>query len=368
MMYRPAAPHGRHCPRCTYPLNALPAGQVHVDHCYRCGGSYFDFGDAQAAIGWHADPRVWRPEAFARPPMQGRLPCPDGHGPMWSYLLAWEGKNVEIDICGHCHGMWLDAHEAEALHAITAETHAENERPGASRGGVATALVYLIQLATFIPVEVYNPVKRRPVLVHSLVGVLIALYVLEVVLIGSGKIDAFMQSFAFVPRNFEAGRAVWSLLTYAFLHGSLAHIAGNLYYLWIFGDNVEDRLGRGRFTALYVVTAVVACLSHFAGNLHSAEPMVGASGAIAGLMGAYFVLFPRVRVWVVFFFVPFKMRAIWYLLVWIGMQFLLMFDKSSHVAWLAHVGGFAAGALMALALKPPEGVPQPGSAGAPRPA
>ena len=125
MMYRPAAPHGRHCPRCTYPLNALPAGQVHVDHCYRCGGSYFDFGDAQAAIGWHADPRVWRPEAFARPPMQGRLPCPDGHGPMWSYLLAWEGKNVEIDICGHCHGMWLDAHEAEALHAITAETHAE---------------------------------------------------------------------------------------------------------------------------------------------------------------------------------------------------------------------------------------------------
>jgi membrane associated rhomboid family serine protease len=151
---------------------------------------------------------------------------------------------------------------------------------------------------------------------------------------------------------------VWlTLFTAMFLHGSPLHLAGNMLYLWIFGDNVEDRLGRGRFTILYLVSTVVACLSHVLGNVGSAEVMVGASGAIAGLMGAYLVLFPRVKVWVVFLFVPFKMRAIWYLLVWIGMQFLIMLDKKSNVAWLAHVGGFICGIVLAFLLKPKDATP-----------
>jgi membrane associated rhomboid family serine protease/Zn-finger nucleic acid-binding protein len=335
----------------------LPVGQIHIDHCYRCGGSFFDFGEAQVAIGWEADPRAWRPEAMARPPMVGRVQCPAGHGPMWSYLLAWEGKQVEIDTCGHCYGLWLDANEAEMLHAITAESTAEQQRPGASRGGVATALVYLIQLATFIPVEVYNPVRRKPVLVYSLLATNIALYAIEMVLIASKQIDPFLQSFAAVPDKIVHGQNLWTLFTHAFLHGSIPHLVGNMYYLWIFGDNVEDRLGRGRFTILYLVSTVVACLSHVLGNVGSAEVMVGASGAIAGLMGAYLVLFPRVKVWVVFLFVPFKMRAIWYLLVWIGMQFLIMLDKKSNVAWLAHVGGFICGIVLAFLLKPKDATP-----------
>jgi membrane associated rhomboid family serine protease/Zn-finger nucleic acid-binding protein len=341
---------GRYCARCTYPMTALPVGHVWVDHCNRCGGSFFDWGEAAAALGQDADPTKWRPEAIARPPHVSRLPCPVGHGPMWSHLLRYEDKQVEVDTCGHCYGLWLDAHEAYALQAITGAVKTEHQRPGARFGTAGIVGAYLLQLVTAIPIEAHNPVKRKPVLVHGLVAILSVLFVLELVLIGAGREEVFMQ-FAFVSRAFESGH-VYNVLTYAFLHGSIPHLLGNLYFLWIFGDNVEDFLGRKRFTWLYLGTAVIAGLAHWLGNLGSDQAMVGASGAIAGLMGAYFVLFPRVKVWVVIFFIPFKLRAIWYLLIWVGLQFLIMLDPKSNVAWLAHVGGFVGGLGMAYLLKP----------------
>lgn len=332
-------------------MHVVPAGQIHLDHCYRCGGSFFDFGEAFHVHGEKVDPRAWRPEAFARPAQIGRLMCPAGHGPMWSYLLAHDDKQVEVDACGACYGLWLDAREAELVTEIGTAVEREQARPGARAGKLGIAAMYLVQLLTFIPVEAHHPVRRKPVLIYSLVAVLTLIYALEVATAVTGHQDAFVNALALVPISFEKG-AIYQAVTYAFLHGGIAHLVGNLYFLWIFGDNVEDLLGRKRFTLLYLLTAVVAGLSHWLGNLHSAGPMVGASGAIAGLMGAYMVLFPRVKVWIVFFFFPFKLRAIWYLLIWIGLQFLVLFEKDSNVAWLAHVGGFVSGALLGLAFKP----------------
>jgi membrane associated rhomboid family serine protease/Zn-finger nucleic acid-binding protein len=350
--------YARHCARCTYPLQVYAdRSGVHVDHCYRCGGSFLEFGEAGRVVGEKADPRSWRREALARPPAPGPLLCPAGHGHMWSYLLKWEDKVVEIDWCGHCHGLWLDAREATLLDEITKHAHAEHERPGASKGTAAQVAVYLIQLATALPVEVYNPVRRKPILVYTLVLLLIPLFFLELVAVASMGEEA-IRAVAFVPELFERGW-IWQVVTYAFFHASIPHIAGNLYFLWIFGDNVEDRLGRARFAILYLATAVAGGLAHWVGNLGGAEPMVGASGAIAGLMGAYLVLFPRVKLWIVFFFFQFKLRAYWYLLIWVGMQFLLLLDPSSNVAWLAHVGGFVAGALLALVLAPKQAPDRP---------
>jgi membrane associated rhomboid family serine protease/Zn-finger nucleic acid-binding protein len=356
-MHVPWLAHARRCARCTYPLEVYAdRSGVHVDHCYRCGGSFLDFGKAGRVIGEKADPRNWRREALARPPVPGPLFCPAGHGPMWSYLLTWEGRSVEIDACAHCHGLWLDAREAEHLDEITKAAHAEFERPGAGKGTAAQIAVYLVQLATAIPVEVYNPVRRRPVLVYTLVLMLIPLFFLEMIAfaaLGEGAIKAI----AFVPELFERGY-VWQLLSYAFFHGSIPHIAGNLYFLWVFGDNVEDRLGRPRFAILYLVSAVVGALAYWVGNLHGTEPMVGASGAIAGLMGAYLVLFPRVKVWIVFLFIQFKLRAVWYIVIWVVLQLVLQFDESTNVAWLAHIGGFVAGAVLATMLQPKGGPPE----------
>jgi membrane associated rhomboid family serine protease/Zn-finger nucleic acid-binding protein len=326
-----------------------PSGVV-VDHCPRCGGSFFDAGEAARAIGATADPSTWPPEIFARAPVPSPLACPAGHGPMWSFALAWEGRALEVDACGVCHGLFLDRGEAEVLDDLTKHARAEGMQPGTSRGAVGQVATYLLQLAVMLPIEVYNPVRRKPVLIWTLVGLLPILFVASLVMIGAFG-DQALRAVALVPALVPRGY-VHTFVTYAFFHGGVVHLLGNLYFLWIFGDNVEDRLGRARFAVLYLVTSVVGGIAHFAGNLGSSMPMVGASGAIAGLMGAYLVLFPRVKLWVVLFFVRFKVRAVWYLALWFGLQFLSAVDKEGRVAWLAHVGGFAAGVVLGKLLDP----------------
>ena len=148
----------------------------------------------------------------------------------------------------------------------------------------------------------------------------------------------------------------WPFLTSIFLHAGLLHIVGNMWMLWIFGDNVEDRMGRGRFLVFYLLCGVIAGLVHWWSNPHSDVPVVGASGAIAGVLGAYLALFPRARVetlllllfWPVFLEVP----AILFLGIWFGIQLLsgtaalLGPQQVGGIAWWAHIGGFAAGVVL----------------------
>ena len=141
-----------------------------------------------------------------------------------------------------------------------------------------------------------------------------------------------------------------------FLHGGWAHIIGNMWTLWIFGDNVEDRMGPVRFTVFYILCGLVAGVVHWFTNPHSAVPTVGASGAIAGVMGAYFVLFPHARVVVMVpvFFYPlfFEVPAVTYLLFWAlsqvfsGTMAIAGPGEVGGVAWWAHVGGFTAGLVL----------------------
>ncbi|MDQ4131796.1 MAG: rhomboid family intramembrane serine protease [Actinomycetota bacterium] len=143
--------------------------------------------------------------------------------------------------------------------------------------------------------------------------------------------------------------ALWSI----FLHGGLLHLAGNMLFLWVFGNNIEDRLGPVAFIAFYVVGGVVATLAHVMLEPDSTVPVVGASGAIAAVMGAYLVLFPNARIlsFVPIFFFGFlaEISAKWLLGFWFVSQFFI--SPNSGVAWAAHVGGFAFGVLVALALR-----------------
>lgn len=149
-----------------------------------------------------------------------------------------------------------------------------------------------------------------------------------------------------------------ALLTSMFLHGGILHLAGNMLFLWIFGNNVEDRLGRVKFIVFYLLTGVIASLAHVAANPDSIFPTVGASGAIAGVLGAYLVMFPRARVTSVVpipVFFLFMLRVQLPAVVVLGLWFLSQFFIGSAqqlggagVAWMAHVGGFLAG--MALIL------------------
>ena len=148
-------------------------------------------------------------------------------------------------------------------------------------------------------------------------------------------------------------KSIWvSVLVSLFLHGGIVHLAGNVLFLWIFGNNIEDRMGRLRFLVFYLVGGILATWSHVLLDVDSTVPMVGASGAIATVMGAYLVWFPEAPVrTVVAFFIPIvvRIRAKWILGFWFLLQFLT--SPNSGVAWAAHVGGFVFGAVVGLLVR-----------------
>ena len=179
---------------------------------------------------------------------------------------------------------------------------------------------------------------------------------------------AFVMEFGAVPCRVtgmcpagDAPAPLVTIFTSMFLHGGFLHIAGNMLYLWIFGDNVEDALGHLRFVVLYLLSGVGAALTQVAMNPDSRIPMVGASGAISGVLGVYLFLFPRARILtlVVFgFFIRFvHLPAVIVLGFWIVIQILyglhsMRGPDQGGVAWFAHIGGFVAGVLLLFLLRP----------------
>ncbi len=149
-----------------------------------------------------------------------------------------------------------------------------------------------------------------------------------------------------------------TLLTYMFLHGSIWHLAGNMLFLWVFGDNVEDALGHVRYLIFYLLCGIAGGLVYFATQLHSTSPLIGASGAIAGVVAAYVMLSPHVHLWVlVLRIIPLQLPAYWAIGAWIVMNLVLAFSGlDSSVAWWAHIGGLIAGAILVLFMRQ-RGVP-----------
>ncbi len=339
---------GRRCPRCTFTLVPQQRNDVTVDVCPRCQGAFFDAGEARALLGENAEPSTWERTSAARFVGRRRLLCPAGHGRLTAYALKAPpetGTEVEVDVCPVCLGMWLDAWEGARLAQATRDLARSGAVPaGDKRTGAGW---YAFQLLTSLPVEEYQPVRRRPLVCYALIAACTVVFVLE---LASRSPEAFTRLYGVVPSDLLAGRHRWSVVTHMFLHGGVAHLAFNMYFLYTFGDNVEDRVGRLRFLVLYLVFGLCAMTSQLIFSLDSDLPLLGASGAIAGVMGAYLVLFPRARVYQVLFFIRFKVPVWFYLLAWLGLQAWwgfheLQVHQTGGVAWWAHVGGFAAGAL-----------------------
>ena len=193
--------------------------------------------------------------------------------------------------------------------------------------------------------------------VYALIGMNAFVFFLQATL-PPRSLEAFVMAFGIVPSAWSGPGAMdvppaWQLLTTQFLHGSLLHVLGNMWMLWIFGDNVEDCMGSIRFVAFYVLCGVLAGAAHLVTNLGSDVPAIGASGAVAGVMGAYLLLYPRASVilLVPVFFYPmfFEVRAVLFLGLWFVMQSFsgladtLAGPAAAGVAYWAHVGGFLAG-------------------------
>jgi len=183
------------------------------------------------------------------------------------------------------------------------------------------------------------------------------------------RVRPLLASYGIVPVSFFENGGLSGfperpqvLVTSMFLHGGWLHVGGNMLYLWIFGDNVEDRLGHVRFLFFYLVCGVAAGMAHVLANPHSSAPTIGASGAIAGVLGAYFFLYPRARVLTLlplgFYFQIIEVPALFFLGFWLLIQSVsglaslaVRGEMVGGIAWWAHIGGFVAGAALGQLLK-----------------
>ncbi|WP_439814900.1 rhomboid family intramembrane serine protease [Zavarzinia sp. CC-PAN008] len=211
-----------------------------------------------------------------------------------------------------------------------------------------------------LPLHDDQPTRFSPHVTWALIAINVLIYLLQQqwpqgddgAAMAAGLIPAALTGLDLTPADLtwlEANRPLpeWStLFSYQFVHGSTAHLLGNMLFLWIFGNNVEDTIGRLRFVVFYLTCGVLAAVAEMVAEPASPVPLVGASGAISGVLGAYFLLHPRARIWMLLAFIPLRVPAWAMIGLWFVMQLwdgLTGAAEAERVAWLAHVGGFVAG-------------------------
>lgn len=203
------------------------------------------------------------------------------------------------------------------------------------------------------PIRDHNPSERTPHVRNALILLNLAMFLLTMPWAG-GQVQLW-DRLALYPVAISHGQWLWGLVTHMFLHVGILHIAGNMLFLWVFGDNLEDQMGHAGFLVFYLACGLAAAAGQIAMDPASGIPMVGASGAIAGVMGGYLLLFPRARVDVIAIIIViikrFTIPAWVLLMVWFGLQiFSGLSGVDDGVAYVAHAAGFVAGVVLALPL------------------
>jgi membrane associated rhomboid family serine protease len=214
------------------------------------------------------------------------------------------------------------------------------------------------------PLKDNIPTRSFPLVTIALIAANIGAFLMQLSL-GPDGFDHTVKTLGAIPREvltlrdlppYGPVRPPFTLLTSMFLHGGIAHIAGNMLFLWIFGNNVEDALGKTRYLFFYLAAGVAAGLTQALLEPRSSLPMVGASGAIAGVLGAYLLLYPHARVLTavpIFIFIRLVYLPAWlFLIIWFVYQVAYSMLGAQGVAWFAHIGGFLAGFALALFIVP----------------
>lgn len=216
-----------------------------------------------------------------------------------------------------------------------------------------------------IPLKDDNPSELAPVVTIGLILTCTVVFLWELqhgrhgsqsLMYAYGLIPGVLFGFNSLPRRLELVPPAFTVFTSMFLHGGWLHLLGNMLYLWIFGDNVEDAMGHGRFLFFYLLCGVAAAMAQALPDPHSTLPMIGASGAISGVLGAYLVLFPQARVLVLvplgIFLTTLRLSAWIVLVLWFALQFLSNMlappGAGGGVAFRAHIGGFVAGMILVM--------------------
>jgi membrane associated rhomboid family serine protease len=213
----------------------------------------------------------------------------------------------------------------------------------------------------FIPLHDANPLRhlKTPYVTRSLIAVTVLIYVIfqsglvfgvgeEVAAIGFGVIPIELLHPTGLRGPLTVVPEPLTLVTYVFLHGNWMHLGGNMLFLWVFGDNIEDAMGHARFLAFYLLCGIVAGLFHTVALPDSNMMLIGASGSVAGIISAYVILHPRVKLWVlVLMRIPLRVRAMWAIGAWIVYQVVAVWmGIQDQTSWWGHLGGLVAGAVL----------------------
>lgn len=210
----------------------------------------------------------------------------------------------------------------------------------------------------FLPLHDGVPLRhlKTPVVTRSVLAFCVVAYGLtfygplgpDATVAGFGMIPAVLFGTEILPPGFPFVPEALTLTTNIFLHGSLLHLMGNMLFLWVFGDNVEDAMGHFRFLVFFLVCGTAASLTHAFIDPQSHRPLIGASGGVSGVVAAYLILYPRVRIWGLFLKgIPLRLPAYWAIGFWFVLQFLAAFLAiDDGVGWFAHLGGFVVGAAL----------------------
>ena len=352
----------RSCPRCRASMTAYQDQGVMAAVCPTCHGLWFDGGDLGRFVGT---------------PVELTEATGGTSGTCARCLLPLREASVRaapglrLSTCGVCSGVFLAAGELRrllelrtrraartraedvALRRKIADEQAEKKRylrSGAKKGieleSWSNTDQGLLAWLLGLPTEVDTTLSRRPYVIYGLVALLSSIWLWQL----SVGLAESVKRFGEVPNEILAGQRVSTLVTATFIHGGWLHLLGNLYFLWLFGDNVEDRLRSLPFLAWYLVWGI--CAGLFSVVLCKGGvcdlPHLGASGAISGTLGAYFVLFPHNRIAQRFlYWLVLRLPAWMYLGVWIALQLVSGVGGGEGIDWWAHVGGFLAGALVA---------------------
>ena len=346
------------CPKCRQPLRQsyIAAGSVHL--CRTCTGRAVPIDVLRKA----AEPEFLaelRKGVAAQRGRKGR-PCPHCAKPMAPADVRDGERTVGLDVCGRCRLVWFDPGEADVVPARP--EHAQDDLPGPGQGGPSLSLTgpdrlwKMLPAVLGLPIE-YGPnqLRTHPLVTWSIAAALAIVFLLIAIPEGSEGLLRAIYGWGLIPNDWSRSGGL-TLLTSFFLHAGWWHLIGNTYFLLIFGDNVEDHLGRGRFVGLLVGAHLAGMALHMVASPESANvPCVGASAGICGVMAYYALAFPRARIgvflWIWSLFHILRVPAYLGLVAYVAMQLLgayLSRDGVGGVAYMAHLGGLAVGATAAL--------------------
>ncbi len=330
----------KHCPQCgNQALRPTHFQNQEIDVCPRCAGLWFDAGEFDAALDIEQESSIEQKRHDAH--AETDMPCPScGHAMDRHYLMP--GYNIEIECCPHGHGSWIERKELEeATAAKTLNSPLENLNAGTSWR------TWLFQFVTQMPVEYNIKPRKRPLVTWALLLLNTLIFVAPML---NPEMAALIYRGAMIPNDISHGNQLGTLITSQFLHGGWIHLLGNMYFLWLTGDNLEDALGHLRFLGIYLLCGMAAALAQTLVEPSSTIPVIGASGAIAGLFGLYLFWFRKASLTLMIFIYQKKVAPWVFFLIWLGFNLIGMASGEQGVAYMAHIGGFVAGLALGVLL------------------